>query len=144
VPAQAACWTSGELAAAKIRDLEMMLMVSALRCRATGHDFLGKYNQFVRNSRPALTDANERLRGHFVAEVGAQRGLNAYDSYVTSMANQYGAGADGLNCRDLASIAAAAVSGGTSFSSLHALAERADVRPRISGRACPVSVAQAR
>jgi hypothetical protein len=144
VPAQAACWTEGAVAAAKVRDLETMLMVSALRCRASGHDFLSKYNQFVRGGRPALTEANDRLRAHFSADVGAARGLNDYDRYVTSLANRYGAGADGLSCRDLESITSAAASAGSSFHGLEQLAERADVHPVLTGRMCPISIAQAR
>ena len=32
-PVNAACWTQSEVAAAKVRDFDTMLMVSGLRCR---------------------------------------------------------------------------------------------------------------
>lgn len=144
-PAQAAaCWTADSVAAAKVRDLETMLMVSALRCRTSGHDFLNTYNSFVRASRAPLTVANDRLRAHFAAGLGANAGLNAYDRYVTSLANRYGAGAEGLSCRDMASITDAALREGTSFANLERLAVRAEVSPVLNGTMCRTVVAQAR
>ncbi len=143
-PAQAGCWSAEAIAAAKVRDMETMLMVSALRCRASGHDFLGRYNNFVRKGRGALTQANDQLRAHFSAEVGTARGLNDYDRYVTSIANRYGAGAEGLSCRDMASITEAAAAEGNSFLALEKLADRADVQPIIHGRRCAVTLATKR
>lgn len=143
-PAQAACWSAETVEAAKVRDMETMLMVSALRCRTTGFDFMGKYNAFVRSSRASLTVANDRLRQHFSAGVGGVAGLNAYDRYATSLANRYGAGAEGLNCRDMASITDAALREGQSFESLSRLATRAQIEPETPGNRCPVAVAQAR
>jgi hypothetical protein len=140
-PAQAGCWSSATISAAKVRDMETMLMVAALRCRNSGYDFLSRYNNFVRKGRGALTQANDQLRAHFSADVGAARGLNEYDRYVTSIANRYGAGAEGLSCRDMASITEAAAAEGDSFTALEKLAERADVQPIIRGNRCAVTVA---
>jgi hypothetical protein len=138
-PAQAACWNADEVSAAKVRDLETMMMVSALRCRISGHDFLGKYNHFIRSSRAALSIANDRLRGHFTA---AGTGLNGYDRYVTQLANRYGAGAEGLSCRDMSSIVDAAVSSSNSFDRLVDLAERAEVQPLMAGGVCKTVTAR--
>ncbi len=143
-PVQAACWSTEAVEAAQVRDMETMLMVSALRCRTTGFDFMSKYNAFVRSSRASLMVANDRLRIHFSQDVGGAAGLNAYDRYATSLANRYGAGAEGLNCRDMASITDAALHDGQSFESLSQLATRAQIEPEILGRRCPVAVAQAR
>ncbi len=140
-PAQAGCWKSDQVAAAKVRDLETMLMVSALRCRAQGN-MLARYNKFVVNARPALMQVNDTLRTHFAESVGSGRALNAYDSYVTRIANRYGAGADGLSCNDLSSITDAAVSERPSFQGLAALAERAGVQPLLDGGQCPVTIAR--
>lgn len=140
-PVQAQCWTPQAVAAAEVRDFETMLMVSALRCRASGQNFLHRYNHFVRQGRPALTEANDRLRAHFSAEVGPARGLNAYDRYVTSIANQYGGGTEGLSCRDLASIVEAAIDEASTFNGIHRVAQRADMRPRLSGGRCSFKVA---
>jgi hypothetical protein len=140
-PAQASCWKADQVAAAKVRDLETMLMVSALRCRAQGN-MLARYNKFVVQARPALTQVNDTLRTHFAESVGSGRALNAYDGYVTRIANRYGAGADGLSCSDLSSITDAAVSERPSFQALAALAERAGVEPLLDGGSCSVSYAR--
>ena len=140
-PAHASCWKADQVSAAKVRDLETMLMVSALRCRAQGN-MLVRYNKFVVQARPALTQVNDTLRSHFAESVGTGRALNAYDSYVTKVANRYGAGADGLSCSDLSSITDAAVSERPSFEALAALAERAGVMPLLDDALCAVTFAR--
>jgi hypothetical protein len=137
---QAQCWSEASVTAAKIRDLETMLMVAALRCRSHSNRILADYNHFVRQSRSALVRVNDQLRAQF-APVG---GLNAYDRYVTSIANRYGAGAEGLTCDDMASILSAANAEGGSFQGLARLASDAGVEPVLSGHRCPVSIATAK
>lgn len=140
--AQAACWTPDEVRAANVRDLDTMLMVSALRCRGGDSNFLAAYNDFVVNGRPALTDANNRLRHHFT-QVSARATEDALDRYVTRVANRYGAGVDGLNCRDFASLVRAAAASGNSIDELAALAERADIHPELGDGMCGVDIALA-
>ena len=140
-PAQAACWKTDQVDAAKVRDFETMLMVSALRCRAHGN-MLARYNKFIVNARPALTQVHDMLRAHFAEAVGASRALNEYDGYVTRVANRYGAGADGLSCADLSSITDAAVAERPSFRALAELADRAGVQPLLEGGRCNRTVAQ--
>lgn len=134
----AACWSETAVAAAKVRDLETMLMVSALRCRFSGGDLLARYNSFVAASRPALVEVNDHLRQHFSEEVGRADALDAYDSYVTAVANRYGGGVDGVDCRDLEDVTTAAEAEGASFENLVALAERAGARPLLDGQQCNV------
>jgi hypothetical protein len=138
--AQAACWSDRAVDAARVRDLDTMLMVSALRCRQSGNDLLRDYNDFVRDSRPALTQANDMLHTQFAAVGGA----NAYDRYVTSMANRYGAGAGGLSCREIGSILRAADAKGGSIAGLVRVADQAGVEPKLPGGLCPRAVASAR
>jgi hypothetical protein len=140
-PAHAACWKADAVDAAKVRDFETMLMVSALRCRAQG-TMLARYNKFVVQARPALTQVNDMLRAHFAESAGQGRSLNAYDGYVTRVANRYGAGADGLSCADLSSITDAAVAERPSFRALAALADRAGVQPLLEGGRCDVVIAE--
>ncbi|WP_022683192.1 hypothetical protein [Sphingobium bisphenolivorans] len=143
-PASAAtCWKTTEVEAAQIRDFDMMLMVSALRCRSTGHDFLASYNRFVREKRSALTQVNDELREHFRVAVGPVGALGAYDDYVTGLANLYGAGADGLACRDLSSIADAANALPESRAAILELADAAGITPHLSGPRCDVVMALA-
>lgn len=143
-PATAAtCWKQTAVEAAQIRDFEMMLMVSALRCRATGNDFLANYNRFIREKRDALTQVNDELREHFRSEVGPVGALGAYDNYVTGIANSYGAGTDGLACRDLQSITDAAVALPPTRPALLELADAAGITPHLSGARCDVVMAVA-
>jgi hypothetical protein len=142
-PAGATCWTSGQVSAAKVRDFDTMLMVSALRCRLTGSDLLTRYNAFVTQDRVPLTQANDVLRAHFVEKVGKSEGLNAYDNYVTKVANRYGAGAEGLTCADMVSIVSAATSETVTLDALIELADRAKVTPLLDEQACPMTFASA-
>jgi hypothetical protein len=135
--AQAACWTKTAEEAARIRDMDTMLMVTALRCRQTGDDFLPAYNRFVKESRPALLRVNETLRAHF-APAG---GLNAYDHYVTSLANGYGAGTGDLSCANTASVLDAAIAERGSYEGLSRLAEATGGGPLLPGGRCSMTLA---
>lgn len=135
--AQAACWGETAIDAAKVRDMETMLMVSALRCRSTDSHILEAYNDFVRSSRVALTLVNDTLRRQFAD----QGGLNGYDRYVTSIANRYGAGAEGLTCDDMSSILSAAQAEGGSLPGLSRLATAAHVEPVLTGNRCTIALA---
>lgn len=141
-PASAApCWNKVAVEAAQIRDFEMMLMVSALRCRATGSNFLASYNRFIREKRDALTQVNDELREHFRSVAGPVGALGAYDNYVTGLANVYGAGAEGLGCRDLQSITDAANALAPTRSALLELSDAAGITPHLSGARCGVVMA---
>jgi hypothetical protein len=135
--AQAACWNEDAVEAAQVRGLETMLMVASLRCRITGSDFLGSYNSFVRGSRPTLTAMNYRLRTHF-------GDLNAYDRYVTSVANRYGGGAAGLDCAETASILKSARGADGAAKELVRIARNAGISASLPGGRCTVTMARAR
>ncbi len=140
MPAQAACWSPNEVAAAKVRDFDTMLMVSGLRCRFQSTALLDTYNKMVVRHRSALSEANILLKAHFTKAIG---GANALDSYITKVANRYGAGADNLSCGSLQSIAAAALGEQSTLTALVALAERAEVSPVLPEGACvgPLQIA---
>lgn len=141
-PVQAAsCWRAQAVEAAQVRDFETMLMVSALRCRNSGVNFLEEYNAFVRTKRTALTQVNNELRSQFQKAMGAGAALNAYDRYATQLANSYGAGAEGLDCSDMQSLVRAANASAPSRAALVTLAQRAGANPRLPGSACPVTIA---
>jgi hypothetical protein len=90
--------------------------------------------------RAALTEANMVLKGHFTKAIG---GANALDSYITKVANRYGAGADNLSCDSLQSIALAAMAEESSLKALVAIANRAEVSPVLPEGACvaPLQIA---
>jgi hypothetical protein len=134
--ANAACWSEAAYKAAQLRELDTMLMVEALRCRKTSANFVETYNRFVVASRPALLKANAALKTHFTSEVGAKGALNAYDNYMTTVANRYGAGTEGLACEDMASIVEAALAAGGADAALTQIVDAARMIPAIPGERC--------
>ena len=142
-PAQAACWTAEHIAAAKVRDLDTMLMVSALRCRRTDVAMMERYNAFVVQDRKALVKVNDLLRDHYRDAGNSKAQLNAYDSYVTKVANRYGAGSEGLSCNEMRSIVEATVAEAPQVEALIAVAERAGIQPYIDAPRCDALVGPA-
>lgn len=92
--AQAACPPPAVITATKINILDVMLMVSSLRCRLTGVDFRGQYQRFREVRHAELAQAALTLQ--------QEMGANAYDRFVTWVANQYGGGVPGMGCVELA------------------------------------------
>lgn len=89
IPARAAspCWGDREVSAARVREMQTVLMVAALRCRAAGIDISADYNGFVTAQRGALAVANLVIKEHFAANGGSQ---SDYDRFATSLANGHG------------------------------------------------------
>lgn len=89
VPAQAQthCWAPREVRAAQVRQMQTMLMVAALRCRAAGIQMSEDYNGFVKTKLDALSAANLVIKQHFVQNGGTQ---DDYDRFTTSLANSFG------------------------------------------------------
>ncbi len=139
VPASANCWKAEEIAAAKVRELDTMLMVSALRCRTSSGDFLAHYNRFVVDNRAVLAEDVLRLHAHFMTGGNVNRSLDLYDNFVTKMANHYGAGVDGMRCEDIESLVTAAESEAGSFDQLVQMADRAAIVPVLDDAACDVA-----
>ena len=69
-PSLAACWSATDIAAARVRDFDTMLMVSALRCRSGNTAMFKNYNAMVKRNRAALVVGNKRLRARFASEGG--------------------------------------------------------------------------
>jgi len=135
------CWSAQEISAAKVRDMQTMMMVAGLRCRTTGTDVLASYNRFVVRHRAAITEANGRLKAHFSMAYGQAEGTRSYDRFTTALANAYGAGGSGASdCADMASLAerAAAAKGGVELASL---AEERGMTPDLPAVRCSVTIA---
>ena len=105
MPAQAQdrCWSEREVAAAQVREMQTMLMVAALRCRAVNIDISADYNGFVATQRAALERANLVIKQHFAAVGGQQAD---YDRFATSLANGFGDGqTNESSCAEAAALA---------------------------------------
>ena len=150
MPAQAACWTRDEAAAATVRQLQSMLMVTALRCEAIGRPVMPDYNTFVSANRAAIAKGDELLKLGFIRAEGPVAGQHAYDAFTTSMANGYGDGTGAPNrCADIAALAREGSAMGGSVEGLLLIADRMGVVARLPHEACdrpaprPVIVAAA-
>jgi predicted RNase H-like nuclease len=133
------CWSVQEVSAAKVRDLQTMLMVAGLRCRGSGSDVLAGYNRFVATNRSAIVAINNQLKAHFNSAYGPAEGQRSYDRFTTALANAYGAGGSGTaNCNDMVALAEDAADAGGSSARLLALAEARELQPDMPTRRCSV------
>jgi hypothetical protein len=87
VPAHAKCWSEREVAAAQVREMQTMLMVAALRCRAAHIDISADYGTFVVAQKDAIDHANLVIKTHFAQQGGQPAD---YDRFATSLANGFG------------------------------------------------------
>lgn len=125
------CWNGAAVKAAKVRDLQTILMVGALQCRSSNYDVLGPYNKFVRTHRAAITAHNDVLKSHFV-RTGNARG---YDRFTTALAN--GRSADTVDpnfCKETAALARELAD--AKPAEVDAMAERLIGTPKGVGRTC--------
>lgn len=87
--------------AEKVRRLDIMLMVSALRCRNTADGFQEDYNRFSAAHLGELNASASTLKKTLEARFGATAAKRELDKMSVSMANSYGQGHPWLNCHDL-------------------------------------------
>jgi hypothetical protein len=130
-PSAAQCWASNTVKAAKVRDLQTVLMVGALQCRTGEHDVLGHYNTFVKTHRVAISAHNDVLKSHF-KRAGNVRD---YDRFTTALAN--GRSADTVDpdfCRQTAALAREVAH--ASRAEVEAIADKLVATPKGVGRTC--------
>ncbi|ANY20422.1 hypothetical protein A6F68_01913 [Tsuneonella dongtanensis] len=87
--------------AAKLRRLDIMLMVSSLRCRFGPDNFQADYSRFATNHSPTMGQAFRTMQADYVARMGPARAKKALDTVSVGMANQYGQGHPWLGCSEL-------------------------------------------
>lgn len=92
---------AGTQEAEKLRKLDIMLMVTALRCRTTADNFQSDFAAFEAAHLAELNDAAQQLRRELVASKGAAGASRELDRISTGMANQYGQGHPWLDCAAL-------------------------------------------
>jgi hypothetical protein len=84
-PVAAACWEPEEYEAARMRDLQTVLMVSALKCGRADPEMPGAYNKWVGRAKTKLVEGEQKLLAHFVREGDKSK----YDKFTTALANRY-------------------------------------------------------
>lgn len=87
--ASTACWQDHEVTAAKVRNLQSMLMVAALQCTGPTFRTNEHYDHFVRQNRSALVGHNDALKSYFMRAYGVRDGQRAYDAFTTALANSH-------------------------------------------------------
>lgn len=103
VSAAPMCLSGKAQEAVKLRQLDVMLMVGSLRCRAGADDYRADYDAFLINHRKELGAANRVILADLSRRVGSRGAMNALDKISVSIANTYGNGA-GRSCHELRAI----------------------------------------
>lgn len=97
MPAQAGSMSDAE----KLRRLDIMLMVTGLRCRTTADNFQADYGRFTTAHYSTLNGAAQVLKADFARHSGAAGATRALDKLSVTMANDYGSGHPWLSCAQL-------------------------------------------
>ncbi len=97
VPATAAAMSQAE----KLRRLDIMLMVTGLRCRTTADNFQADYGRFTTNHITELNVASRALKAEISGRYGALSADRSLDKMSVTMANKYGQGHPWLDCHQL-------------------------------------------
>ena len=105
VPAHANSIGRSGTGAEKLRKLDIMLMVTSLRCRTTADNFQADYAQFSANHLADLNAANRALKAELTAQYGSAGVDRALDRLSVVMANTYGQGHPWLDCHELKQVA---------------------------------------
>ena len=97
IPVQAQAGSDAE----ELRRLDIMLMVTGLRCRTTADDFQADYGRFTTAHYPELQAAALEMKADLAKQYGAAGANRALDKMSVQMANEYGQGHPWLNCAQL-------------------------------------------
>jgi hypothetical protein len=136
-----ACWTNAAQDAAKIKHLNTMLMVTALRCRNTADNFLPQYNRFVAKHNDLIGAQNSILKLQLAQSYGAGGAMNALDRMSIGFANSYGTGHKSMDCHQLKELASKLSVEPHGVVTMAAAADFAVLGQSWSGQACPVNMA---
>lgn len=93
---------AGDIASAeKLRKLDIMLMVTALRCRHSADGFQADYYNFSAKHNKSLNSAAHEMQSSLEQQYGPAGAKRALDRLSVSMANHYGQGHPSMNCAQL-------------------------------------------
>lgn len=101
MPASADTGMSG---AEKLRRLDIMLMVTGLRCRTGADDFREDYGRFTTRHIAELNRASDAMKADLARQYGAAGAARALDRMSVTMANAYGQGHPWLSCSELRTV----------------------------------------
>ena len=142
-PAQA-CWTSAEQDAARIANMNQMLMVSALRCRFGEDNFLSNYNRFIRNNNDVLASQHNIIKARYARTMGEKAAFAELDRFMIALSNYYGGGHGDPDCAKLDKLSSDLSHGRQDAASLARLADEVVGVPRQAAQSCAISIASRR
>ena len=87
--------------AENIRKLDIMLMVTSLRCRNGADNFQADYRKFSATHIATLNRAGRHLQSNLTHRHGSRGARRALDKISVGMANEYGQGHPWLECAEL-------------------------------------------
>jgi len=87
--------------AENIRKLDIMLMVTSLRCRTGPDNFQADYLNFSKAHVGTMRSAASYLTADLTRRQGSAKAKRALDKMSVSMANSYGVGHPWLGCAEL-------------------------------------------
>jgi hypothetical protein len=87
--------------AEQLRQLDIMLMVTALRCRSDADDFQADYNRFSARHLATMNQAAQQLRANYGT---GQQAVRRLDRISTTIANRFGQGHPWLECGQLRAV----------------------------------------
>ena len=133
----APCWTPEATDAARVQELETMLMTVSLRCRATGQDLGEAFTHFRILHSQHLAKVLARLGEHFGADKSVA-GKRALDHFLIQLANQFGLGqTDHNTCRTFDALIRELAGSGATADMLETFALTMIREPHIDGPRCP-------
>lgn len=138
---EAQCWQPYEIEAARVRDLQIMLMLGSLKCRSTNSEITAKYDKFYEKTG-RLDNYNSALKLHFMRENGIAGGQSAYDEFITRLANSHSGSVQSAGfCQMADTLLTLAVNAGESDISV--LARNFSDKPVGVGDVCQATTAAA-
>ncbi|HMS21030.1 hypothetical protein [uncultured Sphingorhabdus sp.] len=142
-PAQA-CWNNAEQDAARIANMNQMLMVSALRCRFGKQNFLSDYNKFIRFNNDVLASQHHLIKARYARTMGDKAAFAELDRFIISLSNYYGGGHGDPDCAELEKLSKQLAVGRHDVNTLAQMADRVVGVPKQAAQACSVSIAARR
>lgn len=92
---------TGPQTAEQLRRLDIMLMVTSLRCRKGPDDFQPDYNRFSAAHLQTMNAASRQLKSGMEKQLGTKGAARRLDQISVGMANDYGNGHPWLGCAEL-------------------------------------------
>jgi hypothetical protein len=142
-PAQA-CWNNAEQDAARIANMNQMLMVSALRCRFGKQNFLNDYNSFIRYNNDVLASQHHLIKAQYARTMGDKAAFAELDRFIIGLSNYYGGGHGDPDCAKLEKLSKQLAAGRHDVNTLAQIADQVVGVPLQASQACSISIAARR